>query len=499
MARRTALVGAVLGLTVAATLVAGGAGPRAAAVEDPSAAIDTYLQSAMDESGIPGLAVAVVRDGMPVHVAAFGVAGPDGRPMTTRTPVVIGSVGKSITALAIRQLAAAGRVDLAAPLRRYVPWFSLAASTDEVNAVTIRSLLSHTSGLSTADGQDPRWYTPSMTGEAIARGLATVRPDRPAGTYEYSNLNYVLLGVVVEAVSGQPYGAYVAEHVFGPLAMRDSATSLEPGVTAGLATGHRYLFGVPVAWNEPYPQGIVPAGYQISTAEDMARFVAALATGGTSGGTDIVTGAPPATTPPVLGTDWQPLAVSDPGVSISQSGTTLTSNADILVMPSRGLGIVVLLNANPTQLLGLPRGAADMALDVLRLDLGLLPASTAPTVRSVYLVVDALLALLVLLLAVHAWRARSWPERFRSGRHRRSLVARTSVADLVLPLLVLVGLPLAIGATGSTRAGDLPGGWAFLLWTLPDIGVAVLALAPWRWRSGPGSCGPRDRGRRRLP
>ena len=76
---------------------------------------------------------------------------------------------------------------------------------------------------------------------------------------------------------------------------------------------------------------------------------------------------------------------------VGQSGSTLSSNADILVQPSRRLGVVVLLNANPTQLLGLPAGAADIALDVMRLAAGLGPGSSAPPVRSVYLVVDAVL------------------------------------------------------------------------------------------------------------
>ncbi len=90
---------------------------------------------------------------------------------------------------------------------------------------------------------------------------------------------------------------------------------------------------------------------------------------------------------------------------------------------------------------------------------------------------DALLAVLFLLLLVHAWRARTWPDRLARTGHRRWFVGRTLVADLLLPLAVLIGLPLAIGATGSTRPGDLAGGWAFVLWTLPDIGVALLVLA----------------------
>ena len=309
----------------------------------------------------------------------------------------------------------------------------------------------------------------------MARGLAAVQPDRPAGGHEYSNLNYVLLGVLIESVSGQTYGEYLADHVFGPLGMTASAATL--GLPDGMPTGHRYLYGVPVPFAEPYPTGMVAAGYQVSTTEDMARFTAALASGGVHEGTDILTGSPAAGPGPALGTDWLPLGAVTPGTVTGQSGSTLATNADILVEPASHRGVVVLLDANPIQFMGLPRGAADIALDVLRISEGDAPAAGPPSVRTVYLVLDLLLAVLVGLLVVHAWRSRTWPDRWRGDGSRRLLGARTVVADIVLPVAVLIGIPLAIGATGSSSAGDVFRGWAFLLWTLPDMAVALLVLA----------------------
>ena len=103
--------------------------PTVAVAGGDFAAVDARVRAAMDASAIPGLAYAVVEDGTVVHLAAFGTAGPDGRAMTPQTPLVIGSVGKSITALAIRQLVEAGRIDLDAPVTRYLPWFTLAGPT----------------------------------------------------------------------------------------------------------------------------------------------------------------------------------------------------------------------------------------------------------------------------------------------------------------------------------------------------------------------------------
>ena len=263
--------------------------------------------------------------------------------------------------------------------------------------------------------------------------------------------------------------------------------------TPDRATGHRYLFGLPVAWDEPTPTAIIPAGYQVSTGADMARYVAALSNGGVFDGRrhrgsrerGITRGR-------AYGTDWRPIPGLDAGVTSGQSGTTLTTNADILVVPAQRLGVVVLMNANPTQVLGLPRGAAEIALDVLRLIQGQPPAPATPDVRSVYLVVDLLLVLLAVLLGVHVLRATAsgasaCDERaIRAGSWR----GRPS-RDLVLPVAVLVTVPVAIGWTGSTRPGDVLAGWRFLLWTLPDIGAALLALAAiglgWAWRS----CGMR--------
>ena len=446
------------------------------ASSDDAGVIDAYLRGAMETSGIPGLAAIVVERGQRVYEGAFGST-VDGSPMTTTSRLIVGSVGKSITALAVRQLAASGALDLDAPLVRYLPWFTLDAPAGHLDTMTVATLLDHTSGLSTADGQDPRWYEPGLTSEGIAKELSSVRPDRPVGGYEYSNLNYVLLGVLIEAVSGQPYDAYLADHVFGPLGM-GASTARRDAVPSG-PTGHRYLFGMPVPVAEPYPDGVVPAGYHVSNADDMARFVAALAAGGAVNGTDIVGGGPPVVPAPALGTDWATMGIALAGAASGQSGSTLGTNADILVEPGTGRGVVVLMNANPTQLLGLPRGAADIALDVLRLSGGSDPAPGSPTVRTVYAIVDVVLLVLGGLLVAHAWRARTWTRRWSTAdqRGRRVMSVRTVLADLALPLAFLLGLPLLIGLAGSAREFDVVGGWRFVMWTLPDVGVSLILLA----------------------
>ncbi|WP_258191017.1 serine hydrolase [Arthrobacter sp. PAMC25284] len=90
--------------------------------------MDSYLQDRIATHGIPGAAIAVVRDGVPVHVAAFGRADDTGRPMTARTPVLLASTSKSLTAIAVMQQVEAGRLRLDEPVQTYLPWFTLDSS-----------------------------------------------------------------------------------------------------------------------------------------------------------------------------------------------------------------------------------------------------------------------------------------------------------------------------------------------------------------------------------
>lgn len=333
--------------------------PAAHNSQDRFAEMDNYILARMEASSIPGGGYAIVEDGEVVHMAAFGVASlKDRRPLTVQTPMMIGSVGKTITALAIRQLAGAGKIEMSAPVTRYLPWFEL-ATPGAAQSITLQNLLDHKSGLSTFDGQNlPRVYRPGLTPEEVARSLKEIETVRPAGTVEeYSNLNFILLGVVVEAVSGQSYGDYLKQYIFDPLEMEHSTIDYEAALASGLTEGHHYLFGMPVAYEEPFPSGVVPAGYHITCIEDMARYAAAFSNGGEFNGISVVTadGRPQASRP-VFNIHWEPTGGFKPYDSTGHSGANLNANAALEYMPLERLGVVVMFNANPTQFMNLPEG-----------------------------------------------------------------------------------------------------------------------------------------------
>ena len=201
--------------------------------ETDFAAIDAYVTEQMNNLGIPGMALGIVQDGQIVHLQGFGVADSSGRAVTPQTPFYLGSVTKSFTTLAVMQLVEAGKIDLDTPVQKYLPWFEL-ADKEASAKITVRNLLNQTTGISTKDGN--RFWTSQQGLEETVRGLNKIQLTQPVGTtYQYSNLNYSIAGLIVEKVSGQSYADYVTQHIFEPLDMRHSYASHTPALADGLS------------------------------------------------------------------------------------------------------------------------------------------------------------------------------------------------------------------------------------------------------------------------
>jgi CubicO group peptidase (beta-lactamase class C family) len=258
------------------------------------AAIDAYVEEQIRRLHMPGAALAIVEGDRVVHLRGFGRSRPGGEAPTPQTPFFIASLTKSITALAVMQLAEAGRVELDAPVQRYLPWFRVADPQASAQ-MTVRHLLHQTSGLPTSAGEIPLADCDDSPGatERQARALATLVLTRPPGAaFEYCNMNYNLLGLVVEAASGEAYADYIQNHILTPLAMRHTYTSPAEAQQNGLAVGYRYWFGMPCASpNLPSAPGSLASGQLISTSEDVARFLIAFLNGGRCGDGQILSAA----------------------------------------------------------------------------------------------------------------------------------------------------------------------------------------------------------------
>jgi CubicO group peptidase (beta-lactamase class C family) len=237
------------------------------------AAIDAYVSEQMDNLGIPGMVLGIVQEGQIAHLKGFGAADSSGRAVTPQTPFGIASLTKSFTALAVMQLVEEGKIDLDAPVQTYLPWFELADKQASAR-ITVRNLLNQTSGISGKDGN--RDLVSPLSLEELVRTYNSFQPTQPVGqTFQYSNPNYNIAGLIVEKVSGQSYGDYVTQHIFGPLDMRHSYASRAPALADGLVEGYHYMFGHAFKWELAAPPGHLPSGYLISSAEDMAHYAIA--------------------------------------------------------------------------------------------------------------------------------------------------------------------------------------------------------------------------------
>ena len=245
------------------------------AIDPDFVTVDSYVEAQMRDKHIPGLALAVVHGDQILYLKGYGIADPSGRPVTPQTPFLLASVTKPMTVLAVMQLVEQGKIELDAPVQRYLPWFRLA---DEAAAsqITVRQLLYHTSGLSRATGLEYAG-TEDFSTDAIelrVRDLQTVQLVHPVGgTYEYSNPNYEILGQIIQQVTGQSYEDYMQEHVFQPLEMSRTFTSKSQGDMHGLATGYRYWFGIPVPFDAPFDRGALPVCCVMASVEEIAHFL----------------------------------------------------------------------------------------------------------------------------------------------------------------------------------------------------------------------------------
>ncbi|WMJ69226.1 serine hydrolase domain-containing protein [Stenotrophomonas sp. 24(2023)] len=241
--------------------------------------IDAQVQQVMQRFAVPGAALAVIQDGQQVYARAYGLRDRERRlPVRTDTPFEIGSITKQFTAAAIVQLQEAGKLKLDDTLATYVP------DAPHAGAVTLRQLLSHTSGLHEYfDGPeqevDQRITQPASYAEIIARIADRPLDFAPGSRWSYSNTGYLLLGKVIETVSGQSYRAYVQQHLLDPLGMRHTFTLADKNRLSGMAVGYRHEAGA--LKRSPYfhPDWSGPAGFLVSTLDDLARWDAGLSGG----------------------------------------------------------------------------------------------------------------------------------------------------------------------------------------------------------------------------
>ncbi|SIN59590.1 CubicO group peptidase, beta-lactamase class C family [Parasphingorhabdus marina DSM 22363] len=239
------------------------------------AEIDSFVEQRMADLAVPGVAIALIADGEIVHARGFGVTHAEGEPVTENTAFMIGSISKPFTATAILQLADQGVLGLDDPVVQHLPWFRTREKSRS-DAITIRHLLSHRSGLSMFDGNRNQDGVSNAADalEQVVRDMANLQlVSAPGARYQYSNANYQILGLLLEQLGGRPYEDAVTASIITPETMPDSgAGQLQPG-TAGAALGHRYWLTRPQLYRGEIGRAVVAQGGVHASSRDLAGFL----------------------------------------------------------------------------------------------------------------------------------------------------------------------------------------------------------------------------------
>jgi CubicO group peptidase (beta-lactamase class C family) len=261
--------------------------PRAAASQPFAApppvrvlmdSLDRVVPRVLAEMRVPGAAVAVIQDGRVAMLRGYGYADRERRiPVTPRTGFSVGSISKAVAAWGVMRLVDQGRLELDAPVERYLTRWHLPPSEFDVSGVTVRRLLSHTAGLSVSGygGWDDPDSVPSLEASLSGRtrGAGAVRVVAEPGTaWAYSGGGYTLLQLLVEEASGRPFAEYMRDEVLRPLRMRGSSFDLRSGVLDASSKAYDEIgeeMGTPRFAEE------AAAGLH-TTLEDLTRFAVAL-------------------------------------------------------------------------------------------------------------------------------------------------------------------------------------------------------------------------------
>jgi len=355
--RRRLVVG-TLRIAVGAASMAGSASAA------DSVAADELMLRLMSKYDVPGVALALIKDGGVVLERGYGFRDlAASAPVTTATLFNIGSISKSFTALGVAQLVDHQQADLDAPVVRYIPDLRL-SDPRIADGMTLRQLLSHASGFP----PDRQWppQVPSTRGGVVDEFASMPISAPPRTRFQYCSRCVVLAAYALERITGQSWEAYTRTQIFEPLGMTRAsfgALALEQATDRAQPYRHDAIAGqIPIPWGRlQYLEPLAPAGGIDADIEDMARYALLQLGDGTLSGHQVVSAQMLAELhrpEMAVGTDWTPAAVTENlhhalgwftanvrGLHIVyHNGANPGFRAAIVLVPASKTGVVILTN-----------------------------------------------------------------------------------------------------------------------------------------------------------
>jgi CubicO group peptidase (beta-lactamase class C family) len=327
---------------------------------------DAFITQAMKDWKVPGMAIAIVRDGQVVHSRGYGLRDVEGnRPVTPQTLFAIGSSTKAFTTFALGRMVDQGKMGWDEPAITYLPGLRLQDEYATAH-LTPRDMVTHRSGL---PRHDLTWYNNSgLTPEVLFTRLSAFEPTQELrGRFQYNNVMYVMAGHMLSRLTGKPWEESIREMVLQPLGMRSTNFSVAESQRAA-DFAYPYVERRDTVRRVPFRDigGVGPAGAINSSVEDMARWVMVHLNGGRAGGEQLINAATlrEMHTPQMV----IPGVPSDPDLSpqsygmgwfvdsyrghyrVHHGGNIDGFSALVTLFPNDNAGIVVLTNKNATRL-----------------------------------------------------------------------------------------------------------------------------------------------------
>jgi CubicO group peptidase (beta-lactamase class C family) len=330
------------------------------------------IEKVMEQRNIPGFAIAVVHNQKVVYAEGFGVRSLENKSdkITPQSLFHMASITKPFVATSVMQLVEKGKVDLDAPVVKYLPYFRL---NDERSAtITVRQMLSHLSGM--PDVRDYEWDNPQYDDGALERYVRSLTNQSliaaPGAGFRYSNMAYEVLGDLIAKVSGMTFEDYVSKHILEPLGMKSSTLLVKKAAPSLLTSPHVMdnSYQTVVSKVFPYNRMHSPSSTLYSNALDMSRWAMANMNRGELDGKRILNNSSYDIMWKPAGDKWQQIGISwflgkhRDHRTISHSGGDTGFVSNLVMIPDQSIAVVMMSNFDRAGLRPLTNAALDVAL-----------------------------------------------------------------------------------------------------------------------------------------
>ena len=240
--------------------------PTSASSITIAADVEEHILNQLKQTNIPNAAVAVIQNGETSYFLNNS---------QHDTLFQIGSLAKSFTGFGVLLLEEMGLLSVNDPINQHLPWFAVRYNGAPIphGEITIANLLHHTSGFTSNERRFPSSITGLTIDEFIAELIDVELAFYPSTAHIYANINYIILGFLIEAVTGQSYHEFMTARVLHPLGLYNTFTDVQQAHDTGrVIGGHRLMFFQVVSWNPPITPLAIPTGFIYSSISDMARW-----------------------------------------------------------------------------------------------------------------------------------------------------------------------------------------------------------------------------------